>query len=63
MPANNAMNHGAAISRQSMRAFLSALEDKGELVTISQPVDLDYEIAGCLIETAGGPSGLALAAR
>lgn len=56
MPANNAMNHGAAISRQSMRAFLSALEDKGELVTISQSVDLDYEIAGCLIEAAGGPA-------
>jgi 4-hydroxy-3-polyprenylbenzoate decarboxylase len=54
--ANNAMNREAIISRQSMRAFLSALEDKGELVTISQPVDLDYEIAGCLIETAGGPA-------
>jgi 2,5-furandicarboxylate decarboxylase 1 len=54
--ANNAMNHEATISRQSMRAFLSALEDSGELVTISQSVDLDYEIAGCLIEAADGPA-------
>jgi 2,5-furandicarboxylate decarboxylase 1 len=46
----------AAVSRQSMRAFLSALEDQGELVTISQPVDPDYEIAGCLVEAAGGPA-------
>jgi 2,5-furandicarboxylate decarboxylase 1 len=46
----------ATVSRQSMRAFLFALEDKGELVTISQPVDLDYEIAGCLIEAPGGPA-------
>jgi 2,5-furandicarboxylate decarboxylase 1 len=56
VPANNAINHGAPISRQSMRAFLSALEDNGELVTISQSVDRDYEIAGCLIEAAGGPA-------
>ncbi|MGH6701801.1 MAG: UbiD family decarboxylase [Bradyrhizobium sp.] len=44
------------VSRQSMRAFLSALEDAGELVTIPQPVDLDYEIAGCLAVAAGGPA-------
>src|SRR6478752_11418 len=37
-----------------MRAFLSALEDAGDLVTIPQPVDLDYEIAGCLAVAAGG---------
>ena len=54
--ANNAMNRETTCSRQSMRAFLSALEDSGDLVTISQPVDLDYEIAGCLAETAGGPA-------
>ena len=55
MQANNAMSQEVAISRQSMRAFLSALEEKGELVTVSQPVDLDYEIAGCLAEAADGP--------
>jgi 2,5-furandicarboxylate decarboxylase 1 len=54
--AKDAMNHDAATSRQSMRAFLSAIEDSGQLVTISQSVDLDYEIAGCLIEVAGGPA-------
>jgi 2,5-furandicarboxylate decarboxylase 1 len=54
--ANNAMNREATISRQSMRAFLSALEASGDLVTISQPVDLDYEIAGCLAETSDGPA-------
>jgi 2,5-furandicarboxylate decarboxylase 1 len=44
-----------APSRQSMRAFLSALEDAGDLVTITQPVELDYELAGCLA-IAGGPA-------
>jgi 4-hydroxy-3-polyprenylbenzoate decarboxylase len=34
-----------------MRAFLSALEDAGQLVTISQPVKLDYEVAACLSES------------
>ena len=37
-------------SRQSMRAFLRALEGTGELVTISQPVSIEYDIAACLIE-------------
>jgi 2,5-furandicarboxylate decarboxylase 1 len=54
--ARNAMNSEATGSRQSMRAFLSALEDSGDLVSISQPVGLDYEIAGCLAEAAGGPA-------
>lgn len=39
-----------------MRAFLSALEDAGDLVTIPQPVHLEYEIAACLAEVAGGPA-------
>ena len=39
-----------------MRAFLDALKDAGDLVTISQPVSLDYEIAGCLAEADGGPA-------
>ena len=47
---------GAKPSRQSMRAFLSALEAEGQLVTISQPVQLDYEIAACLAETDTGPA-------
>ncbi|MEO8831224.1 MAG: UbiD family decarboxylase [Bradyrhizobium sp.] len=50
------MSRETTDSRQSMRAFLSALEDAGDLVTIPQPVDLDYEIAGCLAEAAGGPA-------
>lgn len=56
MQAKNAMNRQTTCSRQSMRAFLSALEDSGDLVTIPQVVDLDYEIAGCLAETASGPA-------
>jgi 4-hydroxy-3-polyprenylbenzoate decarboxylase len=39
-----------------MRAFLSALEDAGDLVTIAQPVHLDFEIAACLAEAADGPA-------
>jgi 2,5-furandicarboxylate decarboxylase 1 len=42
-------------SRQSMRAFLSALADRGELVTIPDPVSIDYEIAACLAEADKGP--------
>jgi len=48
------LSRETTVSRQSMRAFLSALEDAGDLVTIPQPVDLDYEIAGCLAVAAGG---------
>jgi UbiD family decarboxylase len=54
--ANDAMDREATDSRQSMRAFLSALEQRGDLVTISQPVGLDYEIAGCLGEVDDGPA-------
>jgi 2,5-furandicarboxylate decarboxylase 1 len=50
------INRETADSRQSMRAFLSALEDSGDLVTIPQPVHLDYEIAGCLAEAGSGPA-------
>lgn len=51
MPVKEAMRDGTPVSRQSMRAFLSALEDAGQLVTISQPVKLDYEVAACLSES------------
>jgi 2,5-furandicarboxylate decarboxylase 1 len=50
------INREAADSRQSMRAFLSDLEDSGDLVTIPQLVQLDYEIAGCLAEAGSGPA-------
>ncbi|MBS0531739.1 MAG: UbiD family decarboxylase [Proteobacteria bacterium] len=43
-------------SPQSMRAFLSALRAAGELVSIAQPVRLDYEIAACLAEIDRGPA-------
>ena len=51
MPVKEAMTDGTPVSRQSMRAFLWALEEAGELVTISQPVKLDYEVAACLSES------------
>jgi 4-hydroxy-3-polyprenylbenzoate decarboxylase len=43
-------------SRQSMRAFLSALADTGDLVTIPDPVSLEYEVAACLAEAESGPA-------
>jgi 2,5-furandicarboxylate decarboxylase 1 len=54
--AKDAISREATDSRQSMRAFLSALEDNGDLVTLRQPVELDYEIAGCLAEADSGPA-------
>ena len=47
------MTHTAA-SRQSMRAFLAALEGAGELRRIPERVDRDFEIAACLAEADGG---------
>lgn len=46
----------AANSRQSMRAFLSDLKAAGSLISIADPVSLDYEIAGCLAEADTGPA-------
>ena len=54
--AKDATNREPTHSRQSMRAFLAALRAAGDLVTISQPVRLEYEVAGCLAETDGGPA-------
>ena len=50
------MSRETTDSRQSMRAFLSALEEAGELATIPQPIELDYEIAGCLAESTADPA-------
>src|SRR5437588_5738637 len=50
------MSRTAEISRQSVRAFVSALEQAGELASIAQPVALDYELAACLAEADGGPA-------
>jgi 2,5-furandicarboxylate decarboxylase 1 len=54
--AKDAINREATHSRQSMRAFMSALREAGELVSISQPVRLEYEVAGCLAELDSGPA-------
>ncbi len=56
MNAEDAINSEATHSRQSMRAFLSALREVGEIVSIAQPTRLDYEIAGCLAEIDSGPA-------
>jgi 4-hydroxy-3-polyprenylbenzoate decarboxylase len=37
-----------------MRAFLSVLADAGNLVTISEPISLDYDVAACLAEADSG---------
>src|ERR1700722_15574087 len=50
------MNREATSSRQSMRAFLSALRGAGDLAPISQPVNLDYEIAAYLVARDSGPA-------
>ena len=55
VPGKDAVNSETA-SSQSMRAFLSALADTGDLVTISQPVNLEFEIAACLAEADTGPA-------
>jgi 2,5-furandicarboxylate decarboxylase 1 len=54
--AKDAINREAMHSRQSMRAFMSALREAGELVSISPPVRLEYEVAGCLAELDSGPA-------
>jgi len=48
------MRPASVETRQSLRAFMAALEAGGELVTIPQRVDLDYEIAACLAEADRG---------
>lgn len=45
-----------AASRQSMRAYLSVLADAGELVSIPDTVNLDYDVAACLAEAGDGPA-------
>ncbi len=50
------MSGRAAPHRQSMRAWLASLEDRGELRTIAAPASLDYEIAACLAESDRGPA-------
>jgi 2,5-furandicarboxylate decarboxylase 1 len=54
--AKDANNRETTHSRQSMRAFMSARREAGELVSISQPVRLEYEVAGCLAELDSGPA-------
>src|SRR5216684_3963568 len=54
--AKDGMSRSAENSRQSMRAFVADLEQRGEVISISQPVSLDYELAACLAEADGGPA-------
>jgi 2,5-furandicarboxylate decarboxylase 1 len=46
----------AADSRQSMRAFVAALDQAGGLAAIVEPVSTDFEIAACLAEADAGPA-------
>jgi len=39
-----------------MRAFLAALAQAGDLVTLPDPIELDYEVAACLAEADDGPA-------
>lgn len=50
------MSREVSLSRQSMRAFLAALDRAGELLTITEPVSRDFELAACLAETDTGPA-------
>jgi 2,5-furandicarboxylate decarboxylase 1 len=42
-------------SRQSMRAFIEALDRNGELRRIPNPINREFEIAACLVEADNGP--------
>jgi 2,5-furandicarboxylate decarboxylase 1 len=46
----------APVSRQSMRAFIDALDRSGALRRITQPVNREFEIAACLVEADDGPA-------
>jgi 2,5-furandicarboxylate decarboxylase 1 len=46
----------AGNSPQSMRAFLAAVEAAGQVTTIAQPVNAEFEIAACLAESDLGPA-------
>ena len=46
----------APVSRQSMRAFIDALDRSGALCRIPQPVNREFEIAACLVEADDGPA-------
>src|SRR3974390_2984141 len=48
------MSSGAA--RQSLRATLGALEERGELRRVGAPVDPRFEISACLEADPSGPS-------
>lgn len=54
--AKNAMSSDAAVSPQAMRAFVASLGKAGNLMTIAEPVALDFEIAACLAEADAGPA-------
>ena len=54
--AKDAMSGKAEVSPQAMRAFLASLGEAGDLKTIAEPVDLEFEIAACLAEADGGPA-------
>lgn len=45
-----------AVSRQSMRSFLAALNKARELTAIAEPVSAEFEIAACLAEADEGPA-------
>jgi UbiD family decarboxylase len=46
----------AADSVQSMRAFIAALEAAGQVASIGEQVNADFEIAACLAEADAGPA-------
>ena len=52
----DATSENAALSPQSLRAFLARVTVAGDLRTIAEPVDLQFEIAACLAEADGGPA-------
>ncbi len=54
--ANIDASRPAAVSRQSMRAFMHSLERTGALTRIDQSVSLEFEIAACLAEAGEGPA-------
>jgi len=46
----------SAVSPQSMRAFLAALESAGQLASVAEPVNAEFELGACLALADSGPA-------
>jgi 3-polyprenyl-4-hydroxybenzoate decarboxylase len=54
--AKEATDHEGAHMWQSIRVFSSVLQEAGDLISILQPVRLEYEVAVRFVEADGEPA-------